>query len=97
MTARASVISWPTTTTFPASNIDVMEKPLESIAGEFLDSYLCWREACEDVRAAYQRWATCEPPRRAVEFNWYRAALDWEEHAARVHSQLADRLRAAAL
>jgi hypothetical protein len=68
---------------------------LESIVDEFLESYVRWREACEDVRAAYEGWGTCRPPQRLLGFNWYRAALDREEAAARLHSKRVDRLRTA--
>ena len=65
-----------------------------SLADEFLDSWVCWREACEDVRSAYERWGKCEAPQRGFAFASYRAALDREDHAARVHSAWTDRLRA---
>jgi hypothetical protein len=72
-------------------------RPSESaVADDFLDSYVCWREACHDVRSAYQRWGKCEPPERALAFGSYRAALDREEHAARVHLDQTERLRARA-
>ena len=65
---------------------------LDAIGDEFLDSYESWREACENVRAAYERWATSKPTQRTLAFGWYREALDREEHAAQVHSKLAARL-----
>ena len=68
-------------------------KRLDAVVDEFVESYVCWREACEDVRAAYQRWATTSPPQRTLAYDWYRAALDREEDAAQVHSKLAARLR----
>lgn len=64
------------------------------IVDEFFDSYLRWREASEDLRTAYDRWGRCEPSQRIFEFEAYRAALDREERAARVHSQLAKQLDA---
>jgi hypothetical protein len=64
------------------------------VADEFFDSYLRWREACEDLRTAYDRWHTCEPPQRFLAFDGYRAALDREERAAHTHSDLAERLGA---
>lgn len=64
------------------------------IVDEFFDSYLRWREASEDLRTAYEHWGSCEPSQRIFEFERYRAALDREERAARVHSQLAERLDA---
>jgi hypothetical protein len=66
---------------------------LDAIVDECLESYVSWREACEDVRAAYEYWDACRPPQRAIAFGGYRAALDREEDAARVHSYLAARLR----
>ena len=70
-------------------------RSLESIVDELLDSYLRWREACEDVHTAYDSWRTCQPQQRRLGFDWYRAALDREEEAARVHSNRVDGLRAA--
>jgi hypothetical protein len=61
---------------------------------EFLDSYVCWREACEDVAAAYWSWAHAPAEERAVKYDTYRAALEHEEHAALVHSVSAERLGA---
>jgi len=36
---------------------------------------VCWREASEDVRNAYRRWADCQPQERGLGFATYRAAL----------------------
>jgi hypothetical protein len=55
-------------------------------ADEFIESYVCWREACDDVRTAYRRWTTCNQSERALGFAAYRAALDREEHASSIHS-----------
>jgi hypothetical protein len=52
---------------------------------EFLESWVSWREACESVHSAYDWWRTCEPRLRRTAFDAYRAALDREEHAARIH------------
>ena len=60
---------------------------------EFFESYLHWREACENAHAAYERWLRSEPERRRLAFAAYRAALDGEDYAARVHSVVAERLR----
>jgi hypothetical protein len=67
-------------------------KRLDAIVDEFLESYVSWREACEDVCAAYERWGTSKPTQRTLAFGWYRAALDREEDAALVHSKFAARL-----
>jgi hypothetical protein len=61
-------------------------------AAEFAESYVCWREACEDVRAAYRRWADCQPQQRSLGFATYRAALEREELAANIHCDWAERL-----
>jgi hypothetical protein len=66
-----------------------------SLADEFLDSWVSWREACEDVRSAYEHWGTCEASQRPLAFASYHAALDREDQAARVYSVWTDRLRAA--
>jgi hypothetical protein len=59
---------------------------VESLADEFLDSWVRWREACGDVRSAYDRWRRCQEAQRPLAFASYSAALDREEHAARIHS-----------
>jgi hypothetical protein len=64
------------------------------LTDEFVESYVCWREACEDVRAAYRRWADCQPQQRSLGFATYRAALEREELAASIHSEWAERLGA---
>jgi hypothetical protein len=67
-------------------------KRLDATGDELLESYVSWREACEDVRAAYERWGISKPPQRTLAFGRYRAALDREEHTARLHSKLAAQL-----
>ncbi|MEN3279076.1 MAG: hypothetical protein V7607_216 [Solirubrobacteraceae bacterium] len=66
--------------------------PCPWITDEFLESYVAWREASEDVRAADEHWRTCEPRRRRVAFECYRAALDFEEQAARIYFDRTARL-----
>jgi hypothetical protein len=70
-------------------------EPPPWLVDEFVDSWVRWREACEEVRSAYQRWGKCEPRQRGLAFSVYRAALDREDQAARVYSDWTDRLRAA--
>jgi hypothetical protein len=67
---------------------------LRALVDEFLESYVCWRESCEAVRAAYREWAGCASQRRRLAFESYRAALDWEELAAQIHAGRAARVRA---
>jgi hypothetical protein len=59
---------------------------------EFLKSYVRWREGCEAVRGAYERWVGVEERDRAVAFAAYHAALDQEERAARAYRQCVDGL-----
>jgi hypothetical protein len=67
---------------------------VRSVVDRFIESYVRWREACEDVGSAYEGWAGCETAERDLGFESYLAALDREEHAAGVHSDWAQRLRA---
>jgi hypothetical protein len=73
---------------------DSAVEPCPSITDEFLESYVRWREASEDARSAHEHWRTCEPHRRRVAFECYRAALDWEDYAACIHRHWTERLRA---
>jgi hypothetical protein len=66
-----------------------------ALVDDFVDSWACWRDACDDVRSAYARWGNCDKSERGLAFASYRAALDREDHAARDHSVWTDRLRAA--
>ena len=60
------------------------------------DAYLGWRDESAEVRHAYKRWNVA-PAREARRKYWaYRAALEREEHAARVYGRLASRLEARA-
>jgi hypothetical protein len=76
----------------PAAHAAV--EPCPSITDEFLESYVRWREASEEVRSADEHWRTCERHRRRAAFECYRAALDWEDYAARIHRHWTERLRA---
>jgi hypothetical protein len=61
---------------------------------EFLNSYVSWREACDDVWDTYRRWTECEPEERSFAFACYRAALDREDRAAHMHGDRAQQLSA---
>jgi hypothetical protein len=65
-----------------------------ALGDAFVDSWVAWREATEDVRTAYRWWSECARPHRALAFAGYRAALDREQHAANIHSDWAERIRA---
>jgi hypothetical protein len=52
------------------------------------DAYLEWRDESAEVWNAYKRWNGA-PAREACRKFWaYRAALEREEHAARVYGRL---------
>ena len=65
------------------------------LADGFTESHMRWRDACDEVRRAYERWDEGESPKRGLEFASYRAALDREEQAARIHCEWAEHIRAA--
>jgi hypothetical protein len=69
-------------------------KRRSALADAFVDSWVSWREASEDVRAAYRWWSECARSQRAVAFAVYLAALDREQLAASIHSDWAERVRA---
>src|SRR2546429_6105917 len=62
------------------------------LADAFVDSYLCWREESAAVESAYEHWRGVNRPDRTVAFAAYRAALDREEHAARVFHGCAEQV-----
>jgi hypothetical protein len=64
-----------------------------SLGDEFLERYVCWREACGEVRAAYDGWGSSGSADRLGAFAAYRAALDREESAARDYRTIVDQLR----
>jgi hypothetical protein len=65
-----------------------------ALVDQFVESYVFWRESCEALRAAYNRWTKCDHLQRDLAFESYRAALDWEELAAQVHADRTARVRA---
>ena len=65
-----------------------------ALADAFVDSWVSWREASEDVRTAYRWWNESAGRHRGLAFERYRVALDREQHAASIHSHWAQRVRA---
>ena len=63
----------------------------------FLDSYVWWREACDDVWSAYWAWVECDSDEGGLRFAAYQSALDREENTAVVYHERARRLSALAL
>jgi hypothetical protein len=51
----------------------------------FIESYVCWREACDAVASAYAQWMRSPRPERRLAFAAYRAALEREDRAADAH------------
>ena len=78
----------------------MLERPAKvtvALLDRFVDSWVSWREASEDVHAAYRWWSECARSQRALAFACYRAALDHEQYAANVHSDCTERVRALGL
>jgi hypothetical protein len=71
-------------------------RPPSVLVDEFMDSYVRWREACEDVASAYARWRSSETRDHAAAFAAYRASLDREDRAAEIHADWANRVTASA-
>lgn len=55
----------------------------EELVEELLDEYLCWREQCAALQAAYQHWTRATRVDRPLAFAAFVAQLEQEEHAAR--------------
>ena len=64
-----------------------------SLVDGLIESWVCWRQACEDVRSAYERWGQHKAAQRALAFASYRAALEREDQAARVYSMHVEQVR----
>jgi hypothetical protein len=62
----------------------------------FLDSYVWWREACDDVWSAYSAWVDAGSGDAGRRFAAYESALDREETTAVIHHERARRLSAPA-
>jgi hypothetical protein len=79
---------------FGAWSASVNRRWGRDLEDEFLASYVRWREACADVRLAYEHWRGSEPGHGAEPFVVYQAALDREECAALDYSDLSGQLTA---
>ena len=51
------------------------------LVDELMDAYVDWREECNALRDAYDRWSTASPDERSLAFVAYSAALDREASA----------------
>jgi hypothetical protein len=66
------------------SNID--EATSRRAVDLLLEAYVAWREQCQVVWDAYQLWADADRRDGRLAHAGYLAALDWEEHAARIYA-----------
>jgi hypothetical protein len=62
---------------------------------QFVEAYVCWREACIDVECAYALFDTSHRKDRGLALAAFDAALDREESAAQGYHEAADSLRSA--
>jgi hypothetical protein len=62
------------------------------LVDELVEGYFSWQDESTAVESAYERWRAMPRADRALAFAAYRAALDREEHAARVFRASADRV-----
>jgi hypothetical protein len=60
---------------------------------DLLEGYVSWREECQAVRLAYQRWVNSTRAEGRLAYAGYVAALDREEHAARAYARHLERAR----
>jgi hypothetical protein len=60
----------------------------ERVLDEAIDSYVAWREECDVVRDAYERWTQASGADAAWAFAEYQAALDREGRIAEVYGDL---------
>ena len=57
------------------------------LVDELMEAYVDWREECNGLRDAYDRWSTASPDERSLAFVAYSAALDREEQASAVYAE----------
>jgi hypothetical protein len=62
------------------------------LTDEAFDAYLQWRGECAEVWHAYRRWGSAPAREASMTFWDYRAALQREEHAARLYGRLLSRV-----
>jgi hypothetical protein len=60
---------------------------------ELVEGYVSWREECQAVGLAYERWIACDRRERELSHAAYLAALDREERAARTYAHQVERVR----
>src|SRR4051812_35232694 len=79
-----------------AANNTTLSMPGPQVApwlvDQFIESYLCWREEAAAVQRACERWGEVPVSDRAAAFAVYCATLDFEERAARMFDECAQRV-----
>jgi hypothetical protein len=60
---------------------------------ELLEGYVSWREECQAVALSYGRLIASGCSERRLVYAAYFAALDREEHAARIYAHHVERVR----
>jgi hypothetical protein len=63
----------------------------ERLVDDVIERYVYWREACAGVDSAYAAWHVARRGERRLAGAAYVAALDREQHAALVYSQMVER------
>jgi hypothetical protein len=58
-----------------------------------IESYDAWREACSNVERAYRHWESALASDRDAAFGGYLAALQQEQHTARLYQGRLELLR----
>ena len=64
------------------------------LVGDAVDAYLDWREECDAVWEASDRWAHASATDAPTAVSAYLTALDREEHAANVYADAITRIAA---
>jgi hypothetical protein len=80
-----------TSTRSTPSTRALIQRRRSALIDRLMDEYVCWREECSAVAAAYARWDQATREEQPLAFGAYVAALDREERAAAVYRQLVDR------
>jgi hypothetical protein len=64
----------------------------DPLVDAYVERYVDWREECDHLKSAYQRWTVSGALDRDLAFGAYRAALDREEKAAGVYELMAEQI-----
>jgi hypothetical protein len=70
-----------------------MKAASEAETDALIRSYTEWRDACREVDAAYRAWQGSRRAARDAAFGGYMAALQHEQHSARVYQGQLELLR----